>query len=69
MTKSAFDTWFNAQHKHRTDSGFTEMSDEELKVISETGRIADRALIYRKLWDERQQAALYAWTAAKDLDK
>ena len=67
MNKSAFDTWFKAQHRQRTDSGFPEKSDDELRLISQAGRMADQALYCRNLWDERQRAALYAWNAAKDL--
>ena len=69
MNEIAFDTWFNAQHKNRSDSGFPEKSDNELHKIAQAGRIADQVLTWRNSWDEKHQVAFYAWTAAKDLDK
>ena len=59
--KSEFMKWFVAQHKARTNSGMTNHSDQQLRDMVQTARVAERVLACRKLWDEKQQSALYAW--------
>jgi len=61
--KSEFFEWFVEQHKERTKSGMPQHSDQQLRDIVQAGRVADRVLACRELWDEKQQAALYAWQA------
>ena len=63
MTKSAFADWFVAQHKARTDSGLPNHTDLQLRDMVHAGKVADRVLACREMWDEKQQSALYAWTA------
>lgn len=65
--KSAFTDWFVAQHKSRTYGGMPNHSDQQLRDMVQAGKVADRVLACRELWDEKQQSALYAWTAHKDL--
>lgn len=61
--KSEFMEWFVAQHKTRTDSGMPNHTDEDLRQMSQTGRIAERILACRELWDNKKNSALYAWQA------
>ena len=61
--KSEFLEWFEAQHKTRTSSGMPNQSDQQLREMVQAGRVAERVLACRELWDEKQQSALYAWTA------
>lgn len=63
MHNSEFAEWFNAQHKPRTDSGMPNHSDQQLRDIVHAGRVAERVLACRELWDEKRQSALYAWQA------
>lgn len=60
-TKSAFLAWFVEQHKGRTNSGMPNHTDQQLRDMAHAGRVADRVLACRELWDEKQQSALYAW--------
>ena len=61
--KSEFMEWFVAQHKPRTDSGMPKHSDQQLRDMVQAGRVAERVLACRELWDDKKQSALYAWTA------
>ena len=61
--KSEFMEWFVAQHKPRNDSGMPNHTDQQLRDMVQAGRVADRVLACRELWDEKRQSALYAWTA------
>lgn len=61
--KSEFMTWFIAQHGPRTDSGMPNHTDQQLRDMIHAGRVADRVLACRELWDDKQQSALYAWNA------
>jgi len=61
--KSEFMAWFVAQHKPRTDSGMPNHTDQQLRDMVQAGRVADRVLAFRELWDDKRQSALYAWTA------
>ena len=66
--KAAFDffaVWFEAQHMHRMASGMPTHSDQQLRDMVQAGRVADRVLACRELWDEKRQSALYAWNTAK----
>jgi RNA polymerase-interacting CarD/CdnL/TRCF family regulator len=58
--KSEFMEWFVAQHKARTDSGMPSHTDQQLHDMVQTGRVADRVLACRELWDDKKQSALYA---------
>lgn len=60
---SEFAEWFSLQHKPRTDSGMPNHSDRQLRDMVQAGRVAERVLACRELWDEKRQAALYAWQA------
>lgn len=60
---SAFMRWFVEQHKPRADSGMPNHTDQQLRDIVQAGRVAERVLACRELWDEKQQSALYAWQA------
>ena len=61
----SFAVWFEAQHMHRKASGMPMHSDQQLQSMVQAGRVADRVLACRELWDDKRQAALYAWNAAK----
>lgn len=61
--ESEFLKWFVAQHKARTNSGMPNHTDQQLRDMVQAGRVAERVLACRELWDEKQQAALYAWQA------
>ena len=60
---SEFMDWFVAQHKPRTDSGMPNHTDQQLRDMVQAGRVADRVLACRELWDDKQTSALYAWQA------
>lgn len=60
---SEFQAWFEAQHGTRYRSGMSHCSDQALRDMVQAGRTAERVLACRELWDEKQQAALYAWQA------
>ncbi|HOF31488.1 MAG TPA: hypothetical protein PK441_11615 [Burkholderiaceae bacterium] len=38
-------------------------TDQQLRDMVQAGRVADRVLAFRELWDDKRQSALYAWTA------
>jgi hypothetical protein len=61
--KSEFAEWFVAQHKSRDSSGMPNHTDQQLRDMVQVGRVAERVLACRELWDEKQRAALYAWQA------
>ena len=63
--KSEFSDWFIDQHKPRLFSGMPNHTDQQLRDMVQAGRVADRVLACRELWDEKQQSALYAWTTRK----
>jgi hypothetical protein len=60
MKKSAFEKWFVAQHGHRPSKGG---ADSDLLTQVLIGRVAEKELQSRRLYDARKQSALYAWTA------
>lgn len=60
---SEFMDWFVAQHSRRTDSGMPDHTDQQLRDMVQAGRVADRVLARRDLWDDKQTSALYAWRA------
>lgn len=57
---SDFETWFIAQHGPRN---VELVSDDELRDFIEAGKIAEHEQARRQIWDEKFQAALYAWQA------
>lgn len=61
--KSEFMEWFVAQHKPRTNGGMPNHNDQQLREMVQAGRVAERVLAFRELWDEKQKSALYAWQA------
>jgi len=61
--KSEFADWFSAQHGPRQSSDPFSKTDAELSEVIKAGRIAAAELDARRLWDEKRQSALYAWTA------
>ena len=61
--KSEFADWFKAQHGPRQPSDPFSKSDAELLEAIKAGKIAAAELDARRLWDEKRQSALYAWTA------
>jgi hypothetical protein len=63
MTKSEFAEWFEAQHGKRETGLLQGESDLMLDDQINRGKVASAQLEARKLWDEKRQAALYAWTA------
>ena len=60
MKKSAFLSWFRAQHGHRPALGGTDL---ELLAKIMQGSRAQMELRDRNTYDARLQSALYAWTA------
>lgn len=66
--KFAFTGWFKEQNGARTASGMAAVSDKQLHKMIALGREANRVLTARQLWDEKRQAALYAWNI-KQKDK
>ena len=60
MKKSAFLSWFEAQHGPRTTR--TD-SDDTLELIMVAGNMAQCEIAKRRTYDARLQSALYAWTA------
>ena len=50
---------------HRKASGMPMHSDQQLQSMVQAGRVADRVLACRELWDDKRQAALYAWNAGQ----
>lgn len=60
---SKFNAWFVAQHGPRLQSGLCDLTDHQLRERIKAGREADRVLALRELWDDKQQSALYTWTA------
>lgn len=66
--RSEFLNWFIGQHKPRTSSGMPNHTDQQLRDMAQAGRVAERVLACRELWDEKQQSALYAWTARTTKD-
>jgi hypothetical protein len=66
--KSRFVEWFTAQHGPRLREPLKHLSDEELKHVITNGQIAAEVLRARKLYDEKETSALYAWTAATNKD-
>jgi hypothetical protein len=61
--KSKFLTWFIEQHGDRDNSGMPYHTDQQLRDLVHAGKVAERVLSCRELWDEKRQSALYAWTA------
>lgn len=53
-----FDEWFVAQNGKRE---LCDKSDQELADDMVRGKIAEREIDRRGLWDERRRVALYAW--------
>ena len=60
---SNFAAWFEAQHGKRTVSGMPNHTDQMLRDMADAGRIAERVLGCREVWDAQQKSALYAWQA------
>jgi hypothetical protein len=60
---SKFGSWFEAQHGARTRSGMPNHSDQQLRNMVEDGKVAERVLASRELWDEKRTSALCAWRA------
>lgn len=60
---SDFEAWFIAQHGRRDLENVT---DKQLQDLVSDGKAAERALGRRQIWDEKYQAALYAWQARAD---
>lgn len=58
---SAFRAWFEAQHGKRPNIG--NLTDEQLREHMLLGEGAEREIYARKIYDAKQQSALYAWTA------
>ena len=58
---SDFEAWFIAQHGPR-ERGMSH-TDERLQDLIDAGKTAERVLDRRRMWDEKFQAALYAWQA------
>ena len=61
----SFAVWFEAQHMHRMATGMHNHSDDQLRAIAADGRAAANVLACRELWDDKRQAALYAWNAGQ----
>lgn len=61
--KSEFLEWFKAQHGHRESGLLVDHSEQRLRDEIQRGKMAEAELSARKLWDEKRQSALYAWTA------
>lgn len=59
--KSDFEKWFIEQHGHRT--GWVPGTDKQLEARIAVGKSAEAEMQGRKLWDEKRQSALYAWSA------
>lgn len=55
--KSAFDTWFVAQHGARPSG----LPDVDLEKQIANGVAAEKLLARRHAWDARMESALYAW--------
>lgn len=62
-TQSEFLDWFERQYGRRESVLGRRITDLELRQRIEAGKAAEAELKARKLWDEREQAALYAWCA------
>ena len=60
---SDFALWFVQQHKARTASGMPTHTDQQLRDMVQAGRVADRVLACRELWDDKRKSALYACNA------
>lgn len=63
--KSEFMDWFIAQHMPRLDSGMPNHTDKQLRDMMHAGRVAERVLVARQVWDEKRTSALYAWSARR----
>ncbi len=61
--KSEFEQWFKAQHGPRESGIMAGYSEQRLRDEIQRGKIAEAELAARKLWDEKMQSALYAWSA------
>lgn len=59
---SAFADWFVEQFGRRTPI-MPDKTDLQLWAIVKAGKVAERVLRNRQLWDEQEAAALYAWQA------
>ena len=62
-TQSELLDWFERQFGRRESALLKHVTDSELRKRIEAGKAAETELKARKLWDEREQAALYAWCA------
>lgn len=62
--KSEFAEWFSSQHGDRLRSGMPNQTDQQLRDMVQAGKVAERVLACRELWDEKQTSALYAWQAS-----
>ncbi len=60
---SDFEAWFRDQHGLRLRSGMPNHTDQQLRDMVQAGRVAERVLACRELWDEKHTTALYAWQA------
>jgi hypothetical protein len=61
--KSEFSEWFVKQHGARVQSGMPNQTDQQLRDMVQAGKVAERLLACRELWDEKHTSALYAWQA------
>lgn len=66
--KSEFADWFKAQHGPRESGLLAGHSEQILRDEVQRGKIAAAELEARRLWDEKRQSALYAWTAKETYD-
>lgn len=61
--KSEFAEWFNAQHGPLSRGLLAGHSEQMLRDEVQRGKVAAAELEARRLWREKRQSALYAWTA------
>ena len=61
--KSEFAEWFVKQHGARVQSGMPNQTDQQLRDMVQAGKVAERLLACRNVWDEKHTSALYAWQA------
>ena len=64
--KSEFAEWFVKQHGARVQSGMPNQTDQQLRDMVQAGKVAERLLACRNVWDEKRTSALYAWQARSD---
>lgn len=60
-----FRKWFIAQHGQR-ETDLVDFTDSELADRVAAGELARAELDRRKLWDAREESALYAWQATTE---